>query len=186
MFKALWSYSNCLSAEQCAHVVRYAQSLKVEDATLGHERFVDTRSRRCSVRWIHRAGNDEIAWLFGILDEAVWTLNRHWHGVEYDKHACPMIQYTEYAEGEFFNSHVDTIFRAGDMVQRKLSCSVLLSDPSEFEGGDLCVEQGTMEPDKVSIGQIYAFPSIISHEVRPVTRGVRRGLVCWYEGVAWR
>ena len=186
MFKALWTFADCLSAEQCAQVVRYAHSLAPDDATIGDERVIDTSVRKSSVRWIFRHGNDEMAWLFGILDETAWTMNRHWHGVEYDKHACPSIQYTEYTEGEFYSSHVDTLFRPGDMVQRKLSCSVLLSDPSEFEGGDLCIERGTMEPDKVSIGQIYTFPSILSHQVRPVTRGVRRGLVCWYEGVAWR
>ena len=186
MFKALWTFADCLSAEQCAQVVRYAHSLAPDDATIGGEGAIDSKVRKSTVRWIYRQGNAEMAWLFEILDEVVWTMNRQWHGVDYDKNACSAIQYTEYAEGEFYTRHVDTLFRPGDMVHRKLSCSVLLSDPSEFEGGDLCIEQGTMEPDKVSIGQIYTFPSILAHEVRPVTRGVRRGLVCWYEGVAWR
>ena len=186
MLKALWAYADCLSAEQCARVIGHANSLRSNEATIGDERTIDTKVRKSSVRWIYRQGNAQMAWLFQMLDEAVWTMNRHWHGVEYDKDACPAIQYTEYRAGEFYNRHVDTIFRPRDMVQRKISCSVLLSDPSEFEGGDLYIQRGTMEPDKVSIGQIYTFPSILSHEVRPVTRGVRRGLVCWYQGMAWR
>ena len=82
----------------------------------------------------------------------------------------------------FYTPHVDSFFNAGDMTTRKLSASVLLSDPGEFEGGDLVIENGRMDPEKVKKGQMICFPSLLRHEVLPVTRGVRKSLVIWKEG----
>jgi PKHD-type hydroxylase len=68
-------------------------------------------------------------------------------------------------------------------VSRKLSMVVQLSDPSEYEGGEL--EIFTSEP-KVTIqkkrGYIAIFPSYIVHRVTPVTKGSRQSLVTWVSG----
>jgi predicted 2-oxoglutarate/Fe(II)-dependent dioxygenase YbiX len=66
---------------------------------------------------------------------------------------------------------------------RKLSFSVLLSDPSEYDGGDLLIYEGKgpiVVPKRQ--GMITFFPSSVLHEVTPVTRGVRRSIVSWIHG----
>lgn len=186
MFKALWAYDNCLSEKQVDYVVKRAQSLPVETGTLRRDNEINTDLRNSSVRWIQRGEDGELMWLFNMIDHSVWTLNRHWHGIDYDYHACGSIQYAEYNEGQFYSNHMDTIFIEGEQVQRKVSCSVLLSSPDEFEGGELYIQNGTLERENLKKGQIVTFPSIIDHEVRPVTKGIRRGLVAWYTGPCWR
>lgn len=73
-------------------------------------------------------------------------------------------------------------------VPRKLSMSLLLSDPLEFEGGDLEVkttsdESMTLEQKR---GRAWFFPSYVLHRVTPVTKGVRRSLVLWAGGPPFR
>jgi PKHD-type hydroxylase len=63
----------------------------------------------------------------------------------------------------------------------------MLSDPSEYDGGDLEIFTGTesvaLEKKK---GIIHAFPSYVMHRVTPVTRGTRRTLVVWIAGPKFR
>ena len=64
---------------------------------------------------------------------------------------------------------------------RKISMTCLLSNESEFEGGELQIEK---EENKVILkqGQVIFFASFIRHRVAPVTRGVRKSLVMWFGG----
>ena len=71
---------------------------------------------------------------------------------------------------------------------RKLSMTVQLTDPTEYEGGDFHLDD-SVEPlpsfskDK---GSVLIFPSYINHKVSPVTKGIRRSLVAWFSGPRWR
>jgi len=69
-------------------------------------------------------------------------------------------------------------------VPRKLSMVLMLSDPSEFEGGELQIK--TDSDDAITLeqkkGRAWFFPSYILHRVTPVTRGIRRSLVLWVGG----
>ena len=68
-----------------------------------------------------------------------------------------------------------------------------LSDPSDYEGGDLMIARPYankwVEETAQSVkerGTIIVFPSFYTHKVTPVTKGVRRSLVAWVEGPPWR
>lgn len=69
-------------------------------------------------------------------------------------------------------------------VPRKLSMSLMLSDPSEFEGGELQVKIDNDTPITLEQkrGRVWFFPSYILHRVTPVTKGTRRSLVLWIGG----
>lgn len=91
------------------------------------------------------------------------------------------IQYTEYEESYqgFYDWHTD----AGNN-NRKLSIVVQLSDPAEYEGGELQVQNGE-HPYRVcnkEKGGMIVFPSFLLHRVTPVTKGCRRSLVIWISG----
>jgi PKHD-type hydroxylase len=66
---------------------------------------------------------------------------------------------------------------------RKLSMVLQLSDPSEYDGGDLefYVQSEPIKAEKKK-GIVYVFPSWVLHRVTPVTRGTRRSLVMWIAG----
>ena len=59
--------------------------------------------------------------------------------------------------------------------------TLLLSNPSTFEGGEL-----EFMDDKKSVklkqGQAIFFASWLRHRVKPVTKGERKSLVMWFGG----
>jgi len=73
-------------------------------------------------------------------------------------------------------------------VPRKLSMAMLLSDPSEFEGGEFQIKTSTDDAQTLETlkGRAWFFPSYTLHRVAPVTKGMRRSLVLWAGGPAFR
>ena len=68
---------------------------------------------------------------------------------------------------------------------RKISMTLLLNDPSEFEGGDLeLMSPGKFKPLKQ--GHATCFASFINHRVNTVTKGMRQSLVVWFGGKPFR
>jgi len=69
-------------------------------------------------------------------------------------------------------------------VPRKLSMVLMLSDPSEFEGGQLEIKTNSDDPITLEQkrGRAWFFPSYVLHRVTPVTKGTRRSLVLWIGG----
>lgn len=88
------------------------------------------------------------------------------------------LQLAEYGEGDEYGWHLD--IGPGAASLRKLSATVQLSDPDDYEGGALEI-WGTDAIDR-AIGSAVVFPSYLVHRVLPVTRGVRRSLVAWMTG----
>ena len=68
-----------------------------------------------------------------------------------------------------------------DGKQRQVSLILLLSDPSEFEGGELQIKDKTDNALK-NKGDIIVFDSAARHRVTPVTKGTRISAVCWAYG----
>jgi PKHD-type hydroxylase len=72
-------------------------------------------------------------------------------------------------------------------VYRKLSVTVQLSAPGDYEGGDFHLRDLYNKKDITlkgtrDRGTIIVFPSILLHRVTPVTEGHRYSLVQWYDG----
>lgn len=92
------------------------------------------------------------------------------------------VQFTEYSEGEFYDFHSDTDFLTNASYVRKLTAVCLLNDESEFEGGDF--EFLTYGKVELTRGTILVFPSLLTHRVTPVTKGIRKTAVMWGLGPA--
>ena len=84
----------------------------------------------------------------------------------------------------FYDWHTDF---AGLRPLRKISISIQLSRPEDYDGGELELLFGTAPQrlDKAR-GSFLAFPSFMLHRVTPVTRGTRWSLVAWILGPRWR
>ena len=106
------------------------------------------------------------------------------------------IQLTHYFEHDFYDWHVDTLPKPminNDVsYNRKISATVWLNDPEEYEGGEFDIEIKGPREDirydtlKLPKGSIVIFPSDRWHRVRPVTSGVRKSLVLWFQGPSFR
>ena len=108
-------------------------------------------------------------------------------GLNFNIQRVENLQLTRYvAPAGHYDFHMDGngyILRKEDGLTRRLSMSVLLNDPSEFEGGDLIFHVGA-EPYSVDMGKgdIIVFPSYNLHKVSQVTKGTRYSLVVWALG----
>ena len=110
----------------------------------------------------------------------------------YDLDGCDSFQYGIYSDGGHYNWHrdeeVDTPILNNKKLIRKISMTIWLNDPDEYEGGELDIEIHGPRADqryetlKLSKGSIVIFPSDKWHRVRPVTSGVRKSLVTWFRG----
>tara|TARA_Y100001963_G_C6601356_1_gene362669 strand:+ start:141 stop:737 length:597 start_codon:yes stop_codon:yes gene_type:complete len=114
----------------------------------------------------------------------------------YDLDGCDGIQYGTYSDGGFYDWHVDKEPEInlidGQYLMRKLSMTIWLNDPYEYEGGEFDIEVNGPRKDiryetlKLSKGSIVIFPSDKWHRVRPVTSGERKSLVTWFRGPPFR
>ena len=100
------------------------------------------------------------------------------------------IQYTQYTEGQFYTWHNDagiSTLNGNDMI-RKLSVVLQLSDPDDYEGGNLQLldEGGKSYIAPRQRGAMILFDSRTQHRVLKVTKGCRKSLVGWVIGPRWK
>jgi len=87
--------------------------------------------------------------------------------------------------------HID--FRGFDETQevkmRKISVVIQLSEPTEYEGGELQLKYSNyseqQKSDMLKKGSAITFPCFVEHRVTPVTKGKRLSLIGWAVGNAW-
>jgi len=106
---------------------------------------------------------------------------------KFDLSRLESLQYTVYNKGQFYRDHMDLGFKNPNNAVRKLSFTMQLSDPADYDGGELVIKHGST-PDiaRKNRGAITVFPSYVMHEVTPVTRGTRKSIVGWVTGPRWK
>jgi PKHD-type hydroxylase len=95
--------------------------------------------------------------------------------------------FNSYAGGEHYGPPVDGAIRChpgGPALRTDVSCTVFLSEPEEYEGGELTVidSYGTHEV-KLPAGDAIIYPSTSIHEVQPVTSGDRIASFLWVQSM---
>lgn len=142
--------------------------------------------RRSGLNWM--SSNDETQWVFSTLSHVVSSLNAQFFRFDLVGFG-ETIQLTNYDSSEhgMYGWHVD-MGSSPHSPCRKLSVVMQLSDPREYEGGDLELKPSGDEVVKIKKqrGLIVAFPSWTLHQVTPVTKGSRQSLVVWITGPAFK
>lgn len=152
----------------------------------GNDESLDNEMRKSSIKWLIPEA-DKTEWIYERLISFVIEANTNlW---EFDiNHFKDAIQYTEYhgdKEGHY-NWHMD--IGGGNSGTRKISIVVQLSDPDDYEGGELQLQTGGEHYTSIikKKGSVTLFPSYIRHRVTPVTKGVRKSLVLWVGGSTFK
>ena len=95
--------------------------------------------------------------------------------------------FNRYGIGQGFGSHVDNAWRpssSGATIRTDLSATLFLSDPDEYDGGELVIEDGhDGKRVKLPAGHLFLYPATTLHSVSPVTRGTRVASFFWVEGL---
>jgi PKHD-type hydroxylase len=162
----------------------YADGLPHKDGTVdvGSERY-DKDTRITKVAWIERTPETEK--FYDRLEEIILSLNSQFF--QYDLAALVPLQHVVYegADQGHLEWHIDYA-RESDQKNkefRKLSLSIQLSDPSEYEGGELQAQvRGKIDVAPKTFGTVIAFSSFTLHRVTQVTTGVRKAVVVWVLG----
>jgi PKHD-type hydroxylase len=174
-----YNYFDGFSRLECDRIIELAMEMPEETGTVGNNN-ISPEIRKSKVRWF---GLDDprYTWIYEKLAYFVKDANeKMWHfGISGFKQDA---QFTTYyaEEGGHYAYHMDV---GESQPTRKISITVQLSDPSDYEGGDLEFLT-TREPYSVKKdrGIVIVFPSYFLHRVQRVTKGVRHSLVLWTSG----
>ena len=178
---------NYLTHQQCDQLCQMGRDLLPEESKIGHvakETGINEKIRKSKIAFFPK--DNKHKFLYDKLLQDVVNVNRDNFG--FDKISLlENTQYTEYyGDGGHYDWHPDAeINGKNNGIIRKISMSVLLNDPSEFEGGDLEI---LTEGRKVSLqkGDAVFFASFLLHRVTPLTRGIRKSLVQWFTGPSFK
>lgn len=96
--------------------------------------------------------------------------------------------FNRYQDGQSFGNHVDNAIRqvtgTPHRVRTDLSATLFFSNPDEYEGGELVVEDTYgVHSVKLPAGHLILYPASSVHHVRPVTRGVRLASFFWIQSM---
>lgn len=180
-------YQNVFDDDMIKSIIELGDSLEIGDAQVGgtfdKAGGANPEIRKTKISWIPTTA--ENAWLFRKLTDVVLAANSQWFG--FDLNHIENLQFSVYNEGDFYDAHVDHHFQGAGQYPRKLSFTMQLTDPAEYEGGQTYLIT-SQEPFPIAKekGAITFFPSYTLHEVKPVTKGTRKALVGWIHGPKWK
>jgi len=180
-------FENGFNEEELQKVNQLVSRLAFHEGLTSGEGKSNKEVRSSYVKWIPK--QDGFGWLYFKLMEMAAEANKNvWNFDLYS--VLDNIQYTEYhaSQNGHYGWHQD--IGDGEMSKRKVSITVQLSDPNEYEGGDLQYFRGG-NPDNADTvfrkkGYVFLFPSYMMHRVTPVTQGIRKSLVLWVGGEHYR
>jgi len=168
--------------EECEKIISLTKNTNLSEGQIVNKnnlpdiKLPDIRTSK--ICWINC--DEETKWIFSKMINCVFNLNSKYfqfnisgmyEGLQFTNYKSPNGKYAK---------HIDRVL---DRPVRKLSVSIQLTDPNNYEGGELYVydnNKGTvMEKEQ---GDLVMFPSYMLHEVKPVTKGERNSLVAWITG----
>lgn len=184
-----WAYwDNVFTPEECQQIIALGNSKIAEEASFikntseGQEQLKADNIRDSNIVWLYAA--DNMSWAFSRLTDIITSINSQYFNFDLFGFV-EGFQFTRYdAPAGNYGKHIDKVF--GGPI-RKLSITIQLSDPDDYEGGDLLLHYG-VDPITAPREQakLVAFPSYMLHEVTPVTKGTRYSLVAWITGAPFK
>lgn len=175
----LWmEYPEAFSTDECALLIGLTAARPHKEAGLVDGQ-AQAEVRRTLIHWL--AEDEQTTWVYERLAGLVARANReafHFALNGFDEDA----QVGRYAEGHFYDWHIDRGGR-GAGRNRKLTVAVQLTDPRDYDGGDLDLNpDGRIVAAPRARGTAIVFPAYTLHRVAPISRGVRHSLVIWTHG----
>ena len=200
-----WYFTKALPVGLCNKILKLGKSKKAKQAVtlstnkkgqpLNKQEMETLKVKRNSkVVWL------DDSWIYEAIQPFVHTANRN-AGWNFEWDWSERAQFTQYKKGMHYNWHRDS--RAGPYTSeagpfagkiRKLTSVLVLSNPSEYKGGELEFQFQSEDPQfnkgrKIKVanevapkGSIIVFPSFVWHRVKPITKGVRYSMPTWHLG----
>ena len=174
-----------LPKDVCDDLINLYKSNESQKAKIGNKSVTrDKQYRETNVVGLPYGSNEHKA-ISELINPYVYMANRESFGFALNN--VSEFQLAEYSKGHFYKEHMDCVMN-GIASQRKLSVTVQLSEPKDYEGGEFLFSKDIGTPDQNIMkeqGRIVIFSSFVYHEIKPITSGKRYSLVGWYEGNHW-
>jgi PKHD-type hydroxylase len=171
-----------LTGEQVAHARRLLESAEWVDGkvTAGHQSARAKDNRQLPEG--HPVGRE-----LGEMIVQALQRNPLFIAAALPLHVFPPL-FNSYSGGQSFGSHVDNSVRqvpgTAHRIRTDLSCTLFLTGPDEYDGGELMVEDTYgVHSVKLPPGHLVLYPSTSLHHVRPVTRGARISSFFWLQSI---
>ena len=204
-------FHSVISPKLCDDIIKHCSS-NLQTAKIGGESNENDKPDRwwAEGKTIEKKRKSQVAffddrWIYKEIQPYVKLAN-NLAGWNFDWDWTEQAQFTKYGLNEHYGWHCDSYSEPyQDVPQgmvgkiRKLSVTVSLSDPEDYEGGDLEFDfrnnhdYDFTKTDNKEIckkakvrGSIIVFPSFVWHRVTPVTSGTRYSMVMWNLGQKWR
>lgn len=180
-----WHWNNILTKQECENIINNLNDKRFKPAGIEEDNHIDTSIRETEIVW------QDVMSPLGCILQAYINAANYYAGWRYDLRYMEKVQIGKYSKEKesFYDWHIDSAPPDNNEEQRKLSISVLLSDPKDFEGGKLVfknLDENNNNKILSSQGSIVVFPSYMEHKVTPVTKGERYSAVSWMVGPKFR
>jgi PKHD-type hydroxylase len=172
------SMPDAFNDKECDRILEIGEKLQAEQAKI-EDQDQDLMMRNNTIRWIPLVAATK--GLYERLGRLVIGANNQIWNMRVDGMVSE-VQFTEYTdEGSHYDWHMD--YGPGQCQTRKLSISIQLSDPKDYEGGNLEFASARVDQEQLrKRGAAIIFPSFMLHRVTPIISGKRRSLVAWVDG----
>jgi len=169
---------NLLAAPEISRLVALSQELRFVDGR------VSNPANQTKVNLQADAADPKYAESVQIVS-AAFTRSREFVDFALPKHVAPPLL-CRYESGMKYGAHADAavIQLGAGRIRSDLSCTVFVSDPSTYTGGELVIAMGNLAiPIKSAAGEAIVYPSTALHEVVPVRSGQRLVSITFIESL---
>jgi PKHD-type hydroxylase len=174
-----------LTEEEINYLANISNWSNIAPAQIGSG-VINQNIRSTKVSWLELSNENKDIW--NKLAKVVAEVNSRYFHFDLTGFYEPIQLgiYTAEDKGHY-DWHID-MSTSNKTPPRKLSMVLMLSDSSEYEGGDLLLKPHSDQIQKLDMvkGRAWFFPSYMLHKVTPVTKGIRKTLVLWVGGPAFK
>jgi PKHD-type hydroxylase len=159
---------NLLTAQEVAQLTALAAAIKFVDGRATNTGFDEKQNLQADTEDGAFAESSAVV-------AGAFARSREFQDFAFPKRVAPP-RLARYEAGMKYGAHADAAFMAlpGGVLRSDVSCTVFLSDPRSYEGGELVLHLGVRAlPLKAAPGSAIVYPSTTLHEVAAVRSGVR-------------
>lgn len=157
-----------LSGEEVARLTALAASIRFEDGRATNTGFDQKQNLQADTADAAFADSSNLV-------ANAFARSREFQDFAFPRRIAPP-RLARYEAGMRYGPHADAAYMAtpAGALRSDVSCTVFLSDPASYEGGELVLHLGVRAlPLKGAAGAAILYPSTTLHEVAPVRAGVR-------------
>lgn len=179
------AWGKAFSKEECDAIVEECELQEFKKGRVGGtgDGELNEEVRDSDIVWIYPTNTNE--WIFHRMASLAGRIN--FDKFQLDIDCFDGFQYSKYKTEGHYEWHTDIVEQPRNpQLHRKLSFSLMLTEPSEYEGGELLInltgDSSKSKNLKCEKGDLIMFYSYLPHKVSPVTKGQRISLVTWAMG----